>query len=124
MWGERRSEFSSRFLEFKWGANVRFWGSGSVGKRRAGEVGPGGCGVKLEFSGRGGGDGALLCALCEYFTDEESANMRYQPSILVNAWNFSSWPGYKSRLWNKQAEQPSGRGSVSGASSSSAYQKR
>ena len=24
--------------------------------------------------------------------------------LLVKAWNLSSWPGYKSRLWNQQAE--------------------
>jgi hypothetical protein len=24
--------------------------------------------------------------------------------FLVKAWNLSSWPGYKSRLWNKDAE--------------------
>lgn len=24
-------------------------------------------------------------------------------SILVKAWNLSTWPGYKSRLWNQQA---------------------
>jgi hypothetical protein len=23
-------------------------------------------------------------------------------SMLVKAWNLSTWPGYKSRLWNKQ----------------------
>ncbi|KAL6721322.1 hypothetical protein ACLMJK_000425 [Lecanora helva] len=27
-------------------------------------------------------------------------------SILVKAWNYSSWPAYKSRLWNKENEQP------------------
>ncbi|KAG9230269.1 hypothetical protein BJ875DRAFT_385531 [Amylocarpus encephaloides] len=26
-------------------------------------------------------------------------------SILVKAWNLSSWPGYKSRLWNQEAQQ-------------------
>jgi len=25
-------------------------------------------------------------------------------SVLVKAWNLSSWPGYKSRLWNKENE--------------------
>ncbi|KAH8590874.1 hypothetical protein B0O99DRAFT_633692 [Bisporella sp. PMI_857] len=25
--------------------------------------------------------------------------------ILVKAWNLSSWPGYKSRLWNKEAPE-------------------
>ncbi|KAI9656711.1 MAG: hypothetical protein M1829_000370 [Trizodia sp. TS-e1964] len=25
-------------------------------------------------------------------------------SVLVKAWNLSSWPGYKSRFWNKQAQ--------------------
>jgi hypothetical protein len=24
--------------------------------------------------------------------------------LLVKAWNLSSWPGYKSRLWNQEAE--------------------
>lgn len=23
-------------------------------------------------------------------------------SMLVKAWNYSSWPGYRSRLWNKE----------------------
>jgi hypothetical protein len=23
-------------------------------------------------------------------------------SVLVSAWNLSSWPAYKSRLWNRQ----------------------
>jgi len=26
-------------------------------------------------------------------------------SLLVKAWNLSTWPAYKSRLWNKQQEQ-------------------
>lgn len=26
------------------------------------------------------------------------------PSLLVKAWNYSSWPAYKSRLWNKEAQ--------------------
>jgi len=30
-------------------------------------------------------------------------------SILVKAWNLSSWPGYKSKLWNKEAAQTSGK---------------
>ena len=25
-------------------------------------------------------------------------------SFLVKAWNLSSWPGYKSKLWNQDAE--------------------
>jgi hypothetical protein len=25
-------------------------------------------------------------------------------SVLVKAWNYSSWPAYKSRFWNKDAE--------------------
>ncbi|MCJ1355924.1 MAG: hypothetical protein MMC33_005917 [Icmadophila ericetorum] len=24
-------------------------------------------------------------------------------SVLVNVWNYSTWPAYKSRLWNKEA---------------------
>lgn len=27
-------------------------------------------------------------------------------SLLVKAWNYSSWPEYKSRFWNKENEQP------------------
>lgn len=27
-------------------------------------------------------------------------------SFLVKAWNLSTWPEYKSRLWNKQAPAP------------------
>ncbi|KAG9243981.1 hypothetical protein BJ878DRAFT_508258 [Calycina marina] len=34
-------------------------------------------------------------------------------SILVKAWNLSSWPGYKSRLWNKDA-QASGKSEKAG----------
>jgi hypothetical protein len=26
-------------------------------------------------------------------------------SILVKAWNLSSWPGYKSRIWNTEGPQ-------------------
>jgi hypothetical protein len=29
-------------------------------------------------------------------------------SILVKAWNMSTWPAYKSRLWNKQPSAASG----------------
>jgi hypothetical protein len=25
--------------------------------------------------------------------------------ILVKAWNLSTWPAYKSRLWNKEADE-------------------
>jgi hypothetical protein len=32
-------------------------------------------------------------------------------SFLVKAWNLSEWPGYKSRLWNKQAAINSGKDS-------------
>ncbi|KAI9748880.1 MAG: hypothetical protein M1835_001690 [Candelina submexicana] len=28
-------------------------------------------------------------------------------SFLVKAWNYSTWPAYKSRLWNKQAQEKS-----------------
>jgi len=41
-------------------------------------------------------------------------------NYLVKAWEYSSWPAYKSLLWNKQKpeeEKPYGRSSVSGASS-------
>ncbi|KAF6218572.1 hypothetical protein HO133_005922 [Letharia lupina] len=27
-------------------------------------------------------------------------------SLLVKAWNYSSWPAYKSRFWNKENEPP------------------
>lgn len=27
-------------------------------------------------------------------------------SLLVKAWNYSSWPAYKSRFWNKENETP------------------
>ncbi|KAI9676865.1 MAG: hypothetical protein M1817_006704 [Caeruleum heppii] len=30
-------------------------------------------------------------------------------SVLVKAWNYSTWPAYKSRLWNKQAQEPPGK---------------
>ncbi|KAL9126599.1 MAG: hypothetical protein Q9217_004373 [Psora testacea] len=29
-------------------------------------------------------------------------------SLLVKAWNYSSWPAYKSRFWNKENEQTGG----------------
>lgn len=29
------------------------------------------------------------------------ANVRGKISLLVKAWNYSSWPAYKSRFWNK-----------------------
>lgn len=35
-------------------------------------------------------------------------------SILVKAWNLSSWPGYKSRLWNKEAAQTTGKADKKG----------
>lgn len=34
------------------------------------------------------------------------ANNLFACSFLVKAWNYSSWPAYKSKLWNKQEEQP------------------
>ena len=30
----------------------------------------------------------------------------YILSLLVKAWNYSSWPAYKSRFWNKENEPP------------------
>lgn len=42
---------------------------------------------------------------------KEVKNERYvdkTQSILVRAWNLSTWPGYKSRLWNK--DRPTGEG--------------
>ncbi|KAI9820896.1 MAG: hypothetical protein M1832_003529 [Thelocarpon impressellum] len=27
-------------------------------------------------------------------------------SVLVKAWNYSTWPAYKSRLWNKDNKEP------------------
>ena len=41
-------------------------------------------------------------------------------SLLVKAWNYSSWPAYKSRIWNKQPAAPvleHRHSSVSGMSS-------
>ncbi|MCJ1254156.1 hypothetical protein MMC24_001970 [Lignoscripta atroalba] len=41
-------------------------------------------------------------------------------SMLVKAWNYSTWPAYKSRLWNKdqsQQAQPRQRHSTSASSS-------
>jgi len=35
-------------------------------------------------------------------------------SILVKAWNLSSWPGYKSKLWNKEASQTTGKAEKKG----------
>jgi len=31
-------------------------------------------------------------------------------SFMVKAWNLSSWPGYKSRIWNQEAEVNKARG--------------
>ncbi len=36
----------------------------------------------------GGGKGSMLMCLLKN-------------SLLVKAWNYSSWPAYKSRFWNK-----------------------
>ncbi|KAI9868302.1 MAG: hypothetical protein M1813_005745 [Trichoglossum hirsutum] len=39
---------------------------------------------------------------------KEVGNEKYvdrTQSILVKAWNLSTWPAYKSRLWNQQAQQ-------------------
>lgn len=34
-----------------------------------------------------------------------TANKHPSPrSVLVNVWNYSTWPAYKSRLWNKEVE--------------------
>ena len=34
-------------------------------------------------------------------------------SVLVKAWNLSTWPAYKSRLWNKEQPQPQPAGGQS-----------
>lgn len=42
-------------------------------------------------------------------------------SLLVKAWNYSSWPAYKSRLWNKEnepAQKPQSRSPFSRSPSS------
>lgn len=39
-------------------------------------------------------------------------------NVLVQAWNLSSWPGYKSRFWNKEQESK-GKGGKAGSSSGS-----
>ena len=52
---------------------------------------------------------------------KEVRNERYvdkTQSILVRAWNLSTWPGYKSRYWNK--DQPTGKGEATGAETSKA----
>ena len=33
-------------------------------------------------------------------------------SVFVKAWNLSTWPAYKSRLWNKQEPQPTSSSAV------------
>lgn len=39
-----------------------------------------------------------------------SADEHEWNSLLVKAWNYSTWPAYKSRLWNKEAQvQPESR---------------
>jgi len=38
-------------------------------------------------------------------------------SYLVKAWEYSSWPAYKSLLWNKPKAEEQKRGSVSGGGS-------
>ncbi|MCJ1450735.1 hypothetical protein MMC28_001069 [Mycoblastus sanguinarius] len=39
----------------------------------------------------------------------QSLTSFYSYSLLVKAWNYSSWPAYKSRFWNKENEQPQSR---------------
>ena len=34
-------------------------------------------------------------------------------SVLVKAWNYSTWPAYKSRFWNKEAGAGTGTPPVS-----------
>ncbi|KAI9825308.1 MAG: hypothetical protein M1819_000554 [Sarea resinae] len=33
-------------------------------------------------------------------------HLDYAPSLLVKAWNFSTWPAYRSRFWNKDESGP------------------
>ena len=50
---------------------------------------------------------------------KEVRNERYvdkTQSILVKAWNLSTWPGYKSRYWNKDV--PVDDGKTTGAEAS------
>lgn len=39
-------------------------------------------------------------------------------NVLVQAWNLSSWPGYKSRFWNKEKDSKSKSGKSSSSSGS------
>lgn len=44
-------------------------------------------------------DGGMRVGVKELKTEDYSGKTQ---DYLVKAWNYSSWPGYKSRLWNKE----------------------
>lgn len=48
-------------------------------------------------------DGGLKVGVKEVQADEYAAA---QQGFLVKAWNYSTWPEYRSRYWNKQVETP------------------
>ena len=51
-------------------------------------------------------DGGMKVGVKEMSTEQYSDKTQ---SVLVDAWNKSQWPDYKSRLWNKEAQQKQGK---------------
>ena len=49
---------------------------------------------------------ALKTAISYSCDDSEFKLIRGVRSVLVKAWNYSTWPAYKSRFWNKETGTP------------------
>lgn len=46
-------------------------------------------------------DGGMKVGIKELKTEDYSYQTQ---NMLVKAWNYSTWPEYRSRLWNKEAQ--------------------
>ena len=55
-------------------------------------------------------DGGMRVGVKEMNTEDYSSKTQ---NMIVKAWNLSSWPEYRSRFWNKDA-QPGSAGSSGG----------
>lgn len=56
---------------------------------------------------RSGGDGCKFRSSKRviYWAEYQPNKICKKNSFLVKAWNYSSWPAYKSRFWNKDGEE-------------------
>lgn len=59
-------------------------------------------------------DGGMRVGVKELRTEEYSDRTQ---NVLVNAWNLSEWPNYKSRFWNKQAQEKQADGKAAARAS-------